>query len=405
MVNPIQVILFGSPGTGKSYEAAKIAEDRLDITVDPHTKTLRNTIKTVFHPEYTNADFMGKLLPLTQESSVMYKYYPGHFLRILGQAYEGIINNRGEHFLLIIDELNRGNAASIFGAVFQLLDREEDGWSSYEIDISEMELLGLLESMGYKPILRSDWSIEITETDGSKKLDSFCEVRINQEESIDTTKVSSLLKSRKIAIPPNLSIIGTINTSDESIFYLDSAFKRRWSWRYFEAPNRLKDLDRIPQRIKEARIHMKAGDDEDAEDKSFAWFSCIIGINDFIRSNHKTIIKIEDKQIGWWFIKPSDDSKITQEDFQDKLMFYLWDGVFSRDKRPLSNFIQEQVFEDVSLITFSDFVQYTVEFIEAVYDRAVKKYPILSEIEDSVADDEIEKKAEADDVDFNDIPF
>ncbi|MEM6736845.1 MAG: restriction endonuclease [Bacteroidota bacterium] len=405
MVSPIQVILFGSPGTGKSYEAARIAEDSLNITLDPHSKTLKNTIKTVFHPEYTNADFIGKLLPLTQDYSVTYKYYPGHFLRILGQAYEGIINNSCEHFLLIIDELNRGNAASIFGAVFQLLDREEDGWSSYEIDISEMELLGLLESMGYKPILKADWSIEITETDGSKKLDSFCEVRINQDESIDTTKVSSLLKSRKIAIPPNLSIIGTINTSDESIFYLDSAFKRRWNWRYFEAPNGLKDLNKIPQRIKNSRIYITGGSEGETINKSFAWFSCIIGINNFIRANHKTIRKIEDKQIGWWFIKPSDDNKISQENFQDKLMFYLWDGVFSRDKRPLSSLIQEQVFDEVSLITFSDFVQYTVEFIEAVYDRAVNKYPVLSEIEDSLTDPEIEKKDQVTDVDFDDIPF
>ena len=82
-VKPLQKILFGSPGTGKSYKIRQIAQDELKIKFDDNSKILKNTVKTVFHPEYTYADFMGKLLPLTQGNNVIYKYYPGYFLRAL----------------------------------------------------------------------------------------------------------------------------------------------------------------------------------------------------------------------------------------------------------------------------------------------------------------------------------
>ena len=130
-IKPIQKILFGCPGTGKSYKIREIAEEQLNITFDSDTKILKNTVKTVFHPEYTYGDFMGKLLPLTQGTNVMYKFYPGHFLKVLGMAYRGLIEGNNEHYLLVIDELNRGNAAAIFGTVFQLLDRESDHWLNW----------------------------------------------------------------------------------------------------------------------------------------------------------------------------------------------------------------------------------------------------------------------------------
>lgn len=120
--SPIQKILFGSPGTGKSYQIREIAIDKLGIPLIENTQILSNAVRTVFHPEYTYADFMGKLLPLTQGDSVIYKFYPGHFLRVLGMAYRSLIDDTNENFLLVIDELNRGNAAAVFGNVFQLLD-------------------------------------------------------------------------------------------------------------------------------------------------------------------------------------------------------------------------------------------------------------------------------------------
>lgn len=99
-VKPIQKILFGSPGTGKSYQIRKIAENQLGIESDLNN-TLLNTVKAVFHPEYTYSDFMGKLLPLSNGTSVVYKYYAGHFLQALGMAYSGLIDNNGKNYLLV----------------------------------------------------------------------------------------------------------------------------------------------------------------------------------------------------------------------------------------------------------------------------------------------------------------
>ena len=173
-IKPIQKILFGCPGTGKSYKIRKIAKD-LNISFDKND-IAENAIKTVFHPEYTYGDFMGKLLPRTQGTNVIYKFYPGHFLKVLGMAYRGLKEDNSQHYLLVIDELNRGNAAAIFGTVFQLLDRESDHWSSYEVDVSEMELVGLLNAMGYKPNVKPDGWIEIREEERvGIQFDKFCE--------------------------------------------------------------------------------------------------------------------------------------------------------------------------------------------------------------------------------------
>lgn len=132
---PIQKILFGSPGTGKSYRIAhEIIPKDLGITSkDNKDDKDNNIVKTVFHPEYTYGDFMGKLVPLTRAGKVDYNYYEGHFLRALSQAYKNILKSHDkqgikisepENVALVIDEINRGNSSAIFGTIFQLLDRE-----------------------------------------------------------------------------------------------------------------------------------------------------------------------------------------------------------------------------------------------------------------------------------------
>jgi hypothetical protein len=192
---PIQKIIFGSPGTGKSYRVEnQIIPKQLNITDQS------NIIPTVFHPEYTYGDFMGKLMPLTDDNGkVEYKYYPGHFLKALAKAYKNIITsciqfekdkkdetdkykkeinkNRQDEFtieekstleqkhkniikkvenvVLVIDEINRGNSAAIFGTVFQLIDRnKKSGWSQYPITISDLEKIGLLQEVGLKKYFR-----------------------------------------------------------------------------------------------------------------------------------------------------------------------------------------------------------------------------------------------------------
>lgn len=331
-VKPIQKILFGSPGTGKSYQVREIAKNELLIPFDEDTKTLKNTIKTVFHPEYTYADFMGKLLPLTQNGSIIYKFYPGHFLRILGMAYKALIDGSDENFLLVIDELNRGNAAAIFGTVFQLLDRESDGWSSYEVIISDMELFGLLKEMHFNPVIQDENFLikpNLTKSNTST-LDDFFEnqaVDALKKGNFYGTRVFNLLKNRRINIPNNLSIIATINTSDESIYYLDSAFKRRWDWEYVRSPS--ETFHGYPSELENVKLIVNNEEKE-------LWINYIIGINKFIKSNHQSIRRIEDKQIGWWFIKPENELVELQQ-VKDKLMFYLWDSVFVRDKKPLES--------------------------------------------------------------------
>jgi len=359
-VKPIQKILFGSPGTGKSYQIRAIATSELGIPFDDTTQILINIVKTVFHPEYTYADFMGKLLPLTQGNSIIYKFYPGYFFRVLGMAYQSLIEGKQENYLLVIDELNRGNAAAIFGTVFQLLDRESDGWSSYEVDISEMELFGLLDAMQLNPIIH-EGIIEIKE--GVAKT-PYKEFFLRKADELKGTgnftgvRVFNLLKQCRINIPQNLSIIATINTSDESIYYLDSAFKRRWDWEYVKAPGgEFTEYD-IPEALREVKLII------DAHDRGF-WAYYVVGINELIKSNHQIIRRIEDKQIGWWFIKP-ENGNVELRQVKDKLMFYLWDSVFARDKRPLEQFLSTDT-KSVKLALYSDFLDLIKDFMEKVY--------------------------------------
>jgi 5-methylcytosine-specific restriction enzyme B len=367
---PIQKILFGSPGTGKSHQIKTIATEQLGVEFSSASNTLQNTVQTVFHPEYTHSDFLGKLLPQTQGTHIIYKFYPGHFLQVLGMAYRSIINLDNQHYVLVIDELNRGNASAIFGPVFQLLDRDDDHWSSYAIDISDLELMALLNVMSYKTnLVGGDIHIQ-DDTSSSMAFNNF--FRRREQEFNDrmdnnapvAVRLSALLSRGKISIPPNLSILATINTSDESIYYLDSAFKRRWDWEYVESPH-AKSL--APKLFQWVTLSFDDGQ------SSIYWTHCIVGINKLILDNARNIRRIEDKQIGWWFIKPR-DGRISLQQVKDKLMFYLWDSVFVKDRRPLQQLLAERLNDsDLELITFADFVCHTetlMKFFEGSHQEA-----------------------------------
>ncbi len=354
------------PGTGKSYQIREIAENELGIAFNEDTQILSNTVKTVFHPEYTYADFMGKLLPLTQGNSVIYKFYPGHFLNVLGMAYKSLIDDVNENYLLVIDELNRGNAAAIFGNVFQLLDRDDSDWSSYEVDVSEMELVNLLRAIGLEPTI-DERKIVFKNGYESPPIEVFCQQKADELEhqNLCASRVYSLLSQGKIKIPHNLSIIATINTSDESIYYLDSAFKRRWDWEYVNVPAIDFGIADVPEKLKKVNLFVDG-------EKQHEWYFYIVGINELIKSNYQTIRRIEDKQIGWWFIKPKND-KVELQQVKDKLMFYLWDSVFARDKKPLEQFLSAKA-EPVKLAVYSDFINLTEDFMEKVYELGSKNY-------------------------------
>ena len=339
MKTPIQKILFGSPGTGKSHTI-----DKVIIPNDLGITSPENIIKTVFHPEYTYGDFMGKLVPITRAGKVEYNYYEGHFLKALGQAYKNIqltkpkdidqINwDEAKNVALVIDEINRGNSAAIFGVCFQLLDRENTGWSSYSVNFTEIEFYKFIELIGVK----------ISVVDGNLKFQFPGDSHFVFFESLKD-KFSPLginTETKAIKLPPNLSILATMNTSDNSIYFMDSAFKRRWDWEFANW-----DDTKPP-----VATYGKGGTLD--EDK---WKKLIKNLNGFIKSHHTSIRGIEDKQIGYYFIK----QPVTAEQIQNKLMFFLWDSVFNRDKKPLVKLLDVEIDD---LVTFGDFTKLHNEFI------------------------------------------
>ncbi len=342
---PVQKILFGSPGTGKSFKIDREIIPRI-LTIDGKEHP-ENIIKTVFHPEYTYGDFVGKLVPLTKAGKVEYTFYEGHFLRALAQAYKNMLKAHDkngtktseiENVVLAIDEINRGNSSAIFGTIFQLLDREQDGWSSYGINITEIEFLKLLQLIGTRFTYDSKGDID------GYKLSPYTSEEVK---SLDTLqkKINFLrfdLVNRVIWIPPNLSILGTMNTSDNSIYFMDSAFKRRWDWEFVNWD----DSEPSPP------TYGKNGSIEDVD-----WMKLFKNLNQFIKQHHGSIRGIEDKQIGKFFIK---ERPVTSEQIQNKLMFFLWDSVFNRDKKPLIDFLEVKK-ED--LVTFGDFTKLHNEFV------------------------------------------
>ena len=353
MKTPIQKIIFGSPGTGKSYLIDKEIIPSLGID---KIKNPENIIKTVFHPEYTYSDFIGKLLPITRSGKVEYSFYEGHFLRALGQAYKNYIKAYDKYgrliegssignVVLVIDEINRGNSSSIFGSVFQLLDRDESGWSSYNINIDGIAFIKILEIIGVTFSYDQRGDVEeykLKPHDGVKKLETL-------QEKINFLQFD--LVNRTIKIPPNLSIVATMNTSDSSIYYMDSAFKRRWDWEFIDIDSKSIAIDGI------------------AFKNEGEWASFVGKLNEFIRSNHRYIRGIEDKQIGKYFIK---GYPINKDSIQSKLMFFLWDSVFSRDKKPLSSLLYpSDVNQSNKLVTFGDFAKQVDAFIEKI-----KKYNV-----------------------------
>lgn len=389
-----QKILFGSPGTGKSHTIDGSGNSYLR-QLNIINKSL-DCIKTVFHPEYTYGDFMGKLMPNTNDDGgVEYRFYAGHFLKTLGRAYKNIIVAKIEHekakdeiekaykreinksnkrdftdqeneelqnrrdnvpaplpqnVALVIDEINRGNSAAIFGTTFQLLDRDANGWSSYHVRISDLENNKLLEeiSLEYKEYKKGNridkvsYSFddsECSEGEYNKYLDFIFE-DLNEYERVSLVR-------RDIKLPPNLSIIATMNTSDNSIYFMDSAFKRRWDWEFI-------DITSEEQKQNQSGRLLEDG---------FAWDEFVDNLNSFIKKYGERIRKIEDKQIGYYFIK---GDTIKHEAIKNKLMFFLWDSIFNNDKKPL----KELIGLDKTLVTFGDFIRHYDAFISAIKNKS-----------------------------------
>lgn len=271
-----QKIFFGAPGTGKSFKVNEAVQNQ-------------QVFRTTFHPDYDYAQFVGAYKPKKEGNAITYSFVPQVFAKAYAAAWKqyfaaGNVSTADNQVYLVIEEINRGNCAQIFGDIFQLLDRDGEGFSQYSIDADCDFATWLKEDS----ILKTVWSDYETKVgDG------------------------------KLKLPPNLNILATMNTSDQSLFPMDSAFKRRFDWEY------------VP--IKYAK-DSDCGDDWKADE-----FKIVIGDSmymwlDFLKKVNADIYdatQSEDKQMGEFFIKPkSDDLKIAFNEFRSKVLFYLWDSVY-----------------------------------------------------------------------------
>lgn len=323
----LQQIYYGAPGTGKS-KAIK------DLTFG------EDIIRTTFHPDSDYASFVGTYKPITEEvdlrdcygkkviddktkevvkeERIAYKFIPQAFLEAYVKAWKKLSSKKSEKIdksenrihpalldtpdiftknkaskkqYLIIEEINRGNCAQIFGDLFQLLDRNEYGFSDYPI-VADKDMQKYLKKEF------EGW--EITNKD-----------KINQLYG-EANMVSLIMKGERLVLPSNLYIWATMNTSDQSLFPIDSAFKRRWDWKY------------VP--IREGRdkeTNAKLNWYINTGDRQYNWWSFISQVNKLIGS----LTNSEDKKLGYFFCKAK-DGEIDADLFVSKVIFYLWNDVF-----------------------------------------------------------------------------
>lgn len=266
---PLQQIFYGAPGTGKSHGVKEVTDKVASEFV----------FRTTFHPDSDYSTFVGaykptmKQLPIFNqqtgaqigvEDKIVYSFVPQAFLK----AYVAAWQNPEQPVFLVIEEINRGNCAQIFGDIFQLLDRK-DGVSEYPIK-ADQDIRDYLakEFAGY--------DLE-----------------------------ANILSGEELVLPANLHIWATMNTSDQSLFPIDSAFKRRWDWKYMP-------------------IH-DAGENWTIalSDVEYDWWDFVEKINNVIGN----MTSSEDKKLGYFFCKAC-NGKIDAEKFVNKVVFYLWNDVF-----------------------------------------------------------------------------
>jgi GTPase subunit of restriction endonuclease len=279
---PFQQIFYGAPGTGKSH---KIKNN--ENVKEANEKNL--VFRTTFHPDSDYSTFVGAYKPTIKpvadkykavagkDEEITYSFVPQAFL----QAYVAAWNNQEENVFLVIEEINRGNCAQIFGDLFQLLDRDSEGYSEYPI---------------------------MADRDLSKYLNG------KDENGQDVLTNKDGIKDGKLKLPNNLYIWATMNTSDQSLFPIDSAFKRRWDWVY------------VPIDTAKETWYIKIGE------SYYNWTKFLDKVNDELLTDETA----EDKHLGFYFCKATekrDETEnnpkvITAETFVGKVLFYLWNDVF-----------------------------------------------------------------------------
>jgi hypothetical protein len=247
--------------------------------------------RTTFHPDYDYAQFVGAYKPKKEGEKITYSFVPQVFAKAYAAAWKqyfaaGNESTAENQVYLVIEEINRGNCAQIFGDIFQLLDRDGEGFSQYSID-ADCDF--------------AEWLKEKGIGDG------------------------------KLKLPPNLNILATMNTSDQSLFPMDSAFKRRFDWEYVP----------ISFEGKEAANYQI-----DIDGSQYSWKNFVEAVNDKILD----LTESEDKQLGEFFIKPDSGNIISKERFLGKVMFYLWNEV-CKDEHKNGSFFRTK---DDGYFTFQD---------------------------------------------------
>lgn len=318
-ISPRQIIYYGAPGTGKSHTIKK--EENAGLTC----------IRTTFHPDSDYSTFVGCYKPhkCRETETLTYEFVPQAFLEAYTQAWL----NPQKEIALVIEDINRGNCAQIFGDIFQLLDRDKDGWSTYPIksDTDIAEYLDQMEIAGYSETMVKKYG-------------------------------ESKAGYGYMALPPNMSLLATMNTSDQSLFPIDSAFKRRWDWKYVKIKN---GKDKLGNQLNwkivikdEADNVVKVGENEE-----ISWWTFIENINAIIAS----MTSSADKQLGYFFCKPTEKAEETDEEpsiitadtLVGKVIFYLWNDVFKDygfEDAYLFSYIEKVEGKDVEKdLTFADF--------------------------------------------------
>lgn len=297
--NSLQQIFYGAPGTGKSYTINRDTEGE-------------DVIRTTFHPDTDYSTFVGAYKPTTieeevmtvigtkavpvenvdgshrKESKIVYEFVQQAFLQAYVAAWKKYAEANGEEprkQFLVIEEINRGNCAQIFGDLFQLLDRNAQGFSDYPI---------MADADMKRQLKKSFAGLSLAEADSINAMYKGRDV------------CREVLEGAILLLPGNLYIWATMNTSDQSLFPIDSAFKRRWDWTY--------------RPISDAREGWKIK----ANGNLYDWWTFLEKINDKVGS----LTNSEDKKLGYFFCKADSENIISAATFVGKVIFYLWNDVF-----------------------------------------------------------------------------
>ena len=285
---PLQQIFYGAPGTGKSF---KIKRD---------TKN-QSKIRTTFHPDSDYSTFVGCYKPTMNEDvkydkegneksctkQIEYAFVAQAFLKAYVKAWKFYCSTEdgtAKAQYLIIEEINRGNCAQIFGDLFQLLDRNEDGYSTYPI-VSDTDIQRYLSKEFEKVNIPDSLNAIYDDYDGNI--------------------VEDIKNGIVLALPNNLYIWATMNTSDQSLFPIDSAFKRRWDWKY------------MPIDTKKENWNIEV------DGKKYSWSDFLEAVNEQIFD----VTKSEDKKLGFYFCR-ANNHVVDAEKFVSKVIFYLYNDVF-----------------------------------------------------------------------------